>query len=73
MIEFRFSSLTEFMYMGGHGIYVWSCAAIALVILTALLVYPIVTARSQLTRIQRQQAMQKMQQERHQQARTSDQ
>lgn len=59
--------------MGGHGIYVWSCAAIALVILTALLVYPIVTARSQLTRIQRQQAMQKMQQERHQQARTSDQ
>jgi heme exporter protein D len=71
MIEFRFSSLTEFLQMGGHGIYVWSCAAIALVILTVLLVYPIITARSQLVRIQRQQAMQKMQQERHQHARSS--
>ncbi|WP_339615082.1 heme exporter protein CcmD [uncultured Gilvimarinus sp.] len=68
MIEFRFSSLTEFLQMGGHGIYVWSCAAIALVILTVLLVYPIITARSQLVRIQRQQAMQ---QERHQHARSS--
>ncbi|WP_049721713.1 heme exporter protein CcmD [Gilvimarinus polysaccharolyticus] len=71
MIEFRFSSLADFMYMGGHGVYVWSCAAIALLILALLLVYPIVTAKAQLSRIKHQQAMQKMQQQRHQQARAS--
>lgn len=68
MIEFRFDSFADFLHMSGHGIYVWACVAIAFVIFTALLVYPVVNARSQLTRIYRQQAMQKMQRERHQQA-----
>lgn len=72
MIAFRFSSLTGFMHMGGHGIYVWSCAFIALAILTALLVYPVLMARSQLAHIQRLQAMQKMQQARQQQAHSND-
>ncbi|WP_052481087.1 heme exporter protein CcmD [Gilvimarinus agarilyticus] len=71
MIEFRFDSLSDFLQMSGHGIYVWACVAIALVILTALLVYPVINARTQLTRIHRQQIMQKMQQERHQQANAS--
>lgn len=68
MIQFRFASWSEFAFMDGHGIYVWGCTAMAVVILASLIVYPLLGARAQLQRIRRQQALQKAQQDRHQRA-----
>jgi heme exporter protein D len=70
MIQFRFASLSEFAFMDGHGIYVWGCTAIALVILASLLLYPLLSARAQLRRIQRQQVLRQAQQNRHRRAAT---
>ena len=35
-----FDSLSEFFNMGGHGLYVWSCYAISLVLMAASILLP---------------------------------
>jgi len=35
-----FDSLSDFINMGGHGLYVWSCYAIALLLMAASIVLP---------------------------------
>ena len=36
-----FASLADFLHMGGHGLFVWSCYAITLVVLVANIVRPL--------------------------------
>lgn len=48
-----FDSLSEFFNMGGHGLYVWSCYAISLVLMAASILLPwlkLKSTRKQLTR-----------------------
>ena len=40
-----FSSLTELIYMDGHGLYVWSVYAVAALILGALCIAPVLARR----------------------------
>ena len=35
-----FDSLSDFINMGGHGLYVWSCYAITLLLMAASIVLP---------------------------------
>ncbi len=58
--------------MDGHGIYVWSCTAIALLMLTALLVHPLWLLRLQKRKIQQQLALQQYQQKRHKRPTSSE-
>jgi heme exporter protein D len=36
-----FSSFADFIHMGGHGLFVWSCYAITLVVLVANILRPL--------------------------------
>ncbi|UTF60695.1 heme exporter protein CcmD [Gilvimarinus sp. DA14] len=65
MPKFKFSSIAEFAAMDGHGIYVWSCTVIALVILTALLLHPLWLQKNQKRKIAQQLALKQYQQQRH--------
>ncbi|MBU2887126.1 heme exporter protein CcmD [Gilvimarinus agarilyticus] len=67
MPSFKFDSLAEFIHMSGHGIYVWSCTAIALVLLTALIVHPLWLRKRQLQKLRQQQAVLAAQLSQHQQ------
>ena len=39
-LNFQFSSLSEMIYMGGHGLYVWSCYIITFAGIGYLMLYP---------------------------------
>lgn len=40
-----FTSLNELFYMGGHGVYVWSVYAVAVCIIAALAISPLLRKR----------------------------
>jgi len=42
----QFSSLTEFLQMGTHGLYVWSAYGVSLLIIGANVVLPLLKKRS---------------------------
>ncbi len=52
-----FDNWSEFLTMGGHGLYVWSAYAIALVVLVYNLLAPFLTRRRVLAQIRRQQRL----------------
>lgn len=66
MPEFQFDSLNSFIVMGGHGIYVWLCTAIALILLSGLLLHPLYKHKKLLNQIQRQERIAQSQRDRHQ-------
>ncbi len=66
MPEFKFNSIAEFAAMDGHGLYVWSCTAVALLILSALVLHPLWLQRVQKQKITQQLALKQYQQKRHQ-------
>ena len=59
-IDFYFSSFEEFIAMGGHGIYVWSVYAAALLFITWLIASPVIAKKQffkqEAQRIAREQA-----------------
>lgn len=69
MPEFKFASAEAFWTMGGHGPYVWSAVAIALVILAGLVVHPILAHRRQLNHLTKQHKLRRQQSARHASAR----
>ncbi|HEY7883900.1 MAG TPA: heme exporter protein CcmD [Cellvibrionaceae bacterium] len=56
MPDFKFTSLNDFLLMSGHGIYVWSSVAIALVILGALIVHPLLLHKRQIKQLKKRAA-----------------
>lgn len=59
MPQFRFTSLADFLSMSGHGVYVWSCVAITVVILGFLLLRPLFLHKAQLQKLARQRPLEK--------------
>lgn len=51
---FRFDSLNDFLYMQGHGVFVWTAYALAAVVMGWLIVSPWLQQRRLRQRIQRQ-------------------
>lgn len=49
----QFESLAEFLAMGKHGIFVWSCYAVFLVIMVVNIGAPIMRRRNLIKRLQR--------------------
>ncbi|HKM16410.1 MAG TPA: heme exporter protein CcmD [Marinospirillum sp.] len=49
-----FDSLSEFFNMGGHGLYVWSCYAISLVLMAASILLPWLKLKSTRKQLARQ-------------------
>lgn len=66
MPEFKFDSLADFIVMNGHGVYVWSCTVIALVLLSGLIIHPLWLQKRQLKKLQRQQVLIAAQKSKHQ-------
>ncbi|ODS24758.1 heme exporter protein CcmD [Candidatus Endobugula sertula] len=52
---FQFESLTDFMYMSGHGPYVWGSYIVTAIALGALVVLPLLKQRQSFIRLKRQQ------------------
>lgn len=50
----RFSTLAEFIAMDGHGPYVWSAYAIAVVVIAFNLIWPLLQQRRNLSRLRRE-------------------
>ncbi|MDO3385579.1 heme exporter protein CcmD [Gilvimarinus sp. SDUM040013] len=67
MPAFKFESLADFLYMSGHGIYVWSCTAIAVVLLGGLILHPLWLQKRQFKKMRSQQALIDAQAIKHQQ------
>ncbi len=57
--------------MGGHGVYVWSCTLIAVVILSALVIHPLWRERGQKQKIRTRLQLQRSQARRHDRTSTS--
>lgn len=51
---FRFDSLNDFLYMQGHGVFVWTAYVLAAVVMGWLIVSPWLQQRRLRQRIQRQ-------------------
>jgi len=49
----RFESVSELINMGGHGPYVWSAYAIALIVIVANVVWPLLRRRRNLEALKR--------------------
>lgn len=49
----QFESLAEFMAMGKHGLYVWSCYAVFLLIMVVNIAGPVLRRKSLVKRLQR--------------------
>ncbi len=45
--------MTDFLAMGGHGVYVWSAYGLSLVALAAIGAWPLVAMRTLVRRLQR--------------------
>lgn len=50
----RFSTLAEFIAMEGHGPYVWSAYAIAALVITFNLIWPLLQQRRNFSRLRRE-------------------
>lgn len=50
----RFDSFAEFLAMGGHGAFVWSAYAIALVVIVGNFVWPRLQAQKNLLQVRKQ-------------------
>lgn len=53
-MTFRFDSLGDFLYMQGHGVFVWSAYAISLLIMAWLVLSPWIQQRRLRQQLQRQ-------------------
>lgn len=55
-----FDSFSDFLAMGGHAVYVWSCFALGLVVLLANIISPMIERKrliaEQLRRIRREES-----------------
>lgn len=58
-MEFRFDTLIEFLWMDGHGPYVWASYVVTAASLALLVIQPYVKKRELLIQIQRQQRIEK--------------
>lgn len=54
----QFESFAEFVAMGKHGVYVWSCYAVFFVIVVINVMAPIVRRRQLISRLQRNERRQ---------------
>ena len=50
--------MTDFLAMGGHGVYVWGAYGLSLLALVAIGVWPLAAMRNAIRRIQRRKALQ---------------
>ncbi|MFD1217937.1 MULTISPECIES: heme exporter protein CcmD [Microbulbifer] len=53
-MNFQFSSLADFLFMSGHGPYVWAAYIVALLVLVALVIWPQTRIRRQRRDLARQ-------------------
>ena len=49
----QFSSLTEFLHMGGHGLYVWAAYGISLLVLGINVIVPILKRKALIKELKR--------------------
>lgn len=49
-----FTSISEFISMGGHGVFVWTCYAITLLAVAVLVVWALSERKSTIAKINRQ-------------------
>ena len=47
--------MTEFLVMGGHGVYVWSAYGVSAIALIAVGVWPLVALRNRVRRLRRRE------------------
>ncbi len=57
-MNFQFASLGDFLYMSGHGPFVWSCYIVTAIALVYLVVRPLRARRRFMAEQKRQQAIQ---------------
>lgn len=65
MLEFKFSSFSDFINMSGHGFYVWACVAFMLVCFVFLMMRPLSLRRATLKNVIKQQRLKEQQSARH--------
>ncbi|GAB3106220.1 heme exporter protein CcmD [Aestuariicella hydrocarbonica] len=53
-MKFQFESLQGFLWMSGHGPYVWACYVITALALTYLLLSPVIKRRALMADLKRQ-------------------
>lgn len=54
-MEFQFSTVAEFLYMEGHGPYVWSSYIVTTIAMATLVAIPYLKKRELLIQLKRQQ------------------
>lgn len=64
-MTFQFDSLHAFLYMGGHGVFVWSVMAISVAVFIGLVVWPL---RAHRLALQEQQRLARIDEARRQQS-----
>lgn len=57
----QFSSVSELLYMGGHGIYVWLAFGLSFLVLATLLVLPALKTKQLKKRLQKAKRWQQLQ------------
>lgn len=65
MLDFKFSSLADFINMSGHGVYVWSCTVIMLACFIFLVMRPLMLHRAALQHVRKQARLKEQQSARH--------
>lgn len=65
MLNFKFSSLADFVSMSGHGVYVWSCTAIMLACFVFLVMRPLMLHQATLQHVLKQARLKEQQAARH--------
>lgn len=53
-MQFQFSGLADFLAMDGHGVYVWFCYGVTLIVLAGLAIWPALHRRRLQRELQRQ-------------------
>lgn len=53
-MQFQFSGLADFLAMDGHGVYVWFCYGVTLLVLAGLATWPALHCRRLQRELQRQ-------------------
>lgn len=58
---FQFETLTSFLLMDGHGLYVWSCYLITGIAMKLLILFPLIKRKSLIVQLKRQKRLEENQ------------
>jgi heme exporter protein D len=52
-MQFQFDSFSAFLFMNGHGVYVWACYSITFFVLTSLVINPVMQKKAFLKQLKK--------------------